>query len=332
MDKIKGYKGFNKNLQCRDFQYKINGEYEEKGNIKTCSNGFHFCEEPFDVFSYYPPCSEDGENRYCEVEGSGNIDRDNDDSKIASSKIKIKAEIGLNGIIKSGINFILEKIDWNNNSATNTGYQSAATNTGYRSAATNTGDRSAATNTGYRSAATNTGYRSAATNTGDRSAATNTGYRSAATNTGNQSAATNTGNQSAATNTGDWSAATNTGDQSAATNTGYQSAATNTGDRSAATNTGDQSAATNTGYQSAATNTGYRSAAIVNGEESIAIVTGYKSKAKGCIGSWLVLTERDDWDGETYPIKEVKAVKVDGCNIKKDTFYMLINGKVEKVE
>ena len=269
MDKIKGYKGFNKNLQCRDFQYKINGEYEEKGKIKTCSNGFHFCEEPFDVFSYYPPCSEDGENRYCEVEGSGNIDRDDDDSKIASSKIKIKAEIGLNGIIKAGINFILEKIDWNNNSATNTG------------------DRSAATNTGDRSAATNTGYRSAATNTGDRSAATNTGY---------------------------------------------QSAATNTGDQSAATNTGDRSAATNTGDQSAATNTGYRSAAIVNGEESIAIVTGYKSKAKGCIGSWLVLTERDDWDGETYPIKEVKAVKVDGCNIKKDTFYMLINGKVEKVE
>ena len=269
MDKIKGYKGFNKNLQCRDFQYKINGEYEEKGNIKTCSNGFHFCEEPFDVFGYYPPCSEDGENRYCEVEGSGNIDRDNDDNKIASSKIKIKAEIGLNGIIKAGINFILEKIDWNNNSATNTGDRSAATNTGDQSAATNTGDRSAATNTG------------------------------------------------------DQSAATNTGDQSAATNTGYQSAATNTGDRSAATNTGNRSAATNTGDQSAA---------IVNGEESIAIVTGYKSKAKGCIGSWLVLTERDDWDGETYPIKEVKAVKVDGCNIKKDTFYMLINGKVEKVE
>ena len=224
MDKIKGYKGFNKNLQCRGFQYKTGKEYEEKGKIKACSNGFHFCENPFDVFGYYPPSSEDGKNRYCEVEGSGNIDRDNNDSKIASSKIKIKAEIGLNGIIKAGLDFILEKIDWNNNSATNTGYQSAATNTGNRSAATNTGD------------------------------------------------------------------------------------------------------------QSAATNTGDQSAAIVNGKESIAIVTGYESKAKGCIGSWLVLTERDKWDGETYPIKEVKAVKVDGCNIKKDTFYMLINGKVEEVE
>lgn len=144
MDKIKGYKGFNKNLQCRDFQYKINGEYEEKGNIKTCSNGFHFCEEPFDVFSYYPPCSEDGENRYCEVEGSGNIDRDNDDSKIASSKIKIKAEIGLNGIIKAGINFILEKIDWNNNSATNTGDRSAAIVNGEESIAIVTGYKSKA--------------------------------------------------------------------------------------------------------------------------------------------------------------------------------------------
>ena len=99
MDKIKGYKGFNKNLQCRGFQYKTGKEYEEKGKIKSCSNGFHFCENPFDVFGYYPPSSEDGENRYCEVEGSGNIDRGDDDSKISASKIKIKAEIGLNGII-----------------------------------------------------------------------------------------------------------------------------------------------------------------------------------------------------------------------------------------
>ncbi|MCL3854705.1 hypothetical protein M1P97_25800 [Parabacteroides sp. GYB001] len=324
MDKIKGYKGFNKNLQCRGFQYETGKEYEEKEAIKACSNGFHFCENPFDVFSYYPPCDKNGENRYCEVEASGNIDKEaKGDSKVASSKLKIKAEIGLNGIIKAGIGFILEKIDWRNNSSENSGY---------RSAATNTGDQSAATNTGDQSAATNIGYRSAATNTGDQSAATNIGYRSAATNTGDQSAATNTGNRSAATNTGDQSAATNTGNQSAATNTGDQSAATNTGDRSAATNTGDRSAATNTGDQSAATNTGYQSAAIVKGKESIAIVTGYKSKAQGCIGNWLVLTERGEWNGEGYPIKDVKTVKVDGNIIKENTSYMLINGKIEEVE
>ena len=266
---IKGYKGFDKNLQCRGFQYKVGETFEEKGTIKACESGFHFCENPFNIFDYYPP----SDSRYCNVEGDGKIDTDNSDSKVACSKLHIHTEIGLSGIISAGVKFILDKVDWGNNKATNTG------------------DQSAATNTGYQSAATNTGYQSAATNTGDQSAATNTGYRSAATNTG------------------------------------YRSAATNTGDQSAATNTGYRSAATNTGYQSAATNTGYRSAASVEGKDSIAIVTGYDSKAKGAMGCWIVLTERGDWDGNTYPIIDVQAFKVDGISIKADTFYKLKNSK-----
>ena len=101
----------------------------------------------------------------------------------------------------------------------------------------------------------------------------------------------------------------------------------NTGDQSAATNTGDWSAATNTGYQSAATNTGYQSAATVGGAESIAVVTGYGSKAKGAVGCWLVLTERD----EKMHILGVRAVCVDGETIKADTFYMLKNGAITEV-
>jgi len=289
---ITGFKGFDKDLKCKDYQYEVGKEFEEEGKIEACSNGFHFCENPLDVLGYYPPYGEKGSSRYCIVKGSGNIDRDGDDTKVACSKLHISAEIGLKGIIEAGVKFILDKVNWKDNKKSNTG------------------NRSAATNTGNRSAATNTGNRSAATNTGDQSAATNTGY---------QSAATNTGYQSAATNTGDRSAATNTGDYSAATNTGYQSAATNTG---------DYSAATNTGYQSAATNTGNRSAAEVTGKESIAIVTGKDSKAKGSIGCWIVLTERGEWDGNVYPIKEVKAVRVDGEIIKPDTYYKLINGEV----
>ena len=307
---ITGFKGFDKDLKCRDYQYEVGKKFEEEGKIEACSKGFHFCENPLDVLGYYPPYGEKGSNRYCIVKGSGNIDRDGDDTKVACSKLYISAEIGLKGIIEAGVKFILDKVNWKDNKKSNTGDRSAATNTGYQSAATNTG---------YQSAATNTGNRSAATNTGNRSAATNTGYQSAATNTGDRSAATNTGDRSAATNTGNYSAATNTGDQSAATNTGY---------RSAATNTGNYSAATNTGYQSAATNTGDQSAAEVTGKESIAIVTGKDSKAKGSIGCWIVLTERGEWDGNMYPIKEVKAVRVDGEIIKPDTYYKLINGEV----
>ena len=303
-EKIKAYKGFNSDLTCRDFQYEVGKEYEQKGKIEVCENGFHACENPMDVFGYYPP----SRSRYCEVEQSGTIDRSQD--KIASSKIRIQCEIGLSGIIHAGLKFILDKVNWKDDNATNTGYRSAATNTGDYSAATNTGDCSAATNTGNYSTATNTGNYSAATNTGNYSAATNTGYRSAATNTG------------------DYSAATNTGDCSAATNTGNYSAATNTGNRSAATNTGDCSAATNTGNRSAATNTGNYSTAKVEGKESIAIVTGKDSKACGALGCWLVLTERD----ERNVIIEVKAVRVDGETIKENTWYKLKDGQIIETE
>ena len=293
--KIKSYKGFNADLTCRGFQYEVGKEYNHTGAVSACNSGFHACENPMDVLGFYPPCDDNGRpRRYCEVEQSGNIDWGN--NKICSSRLRVVAEIGIEGLIKAGVKFIFDKVNWKGAKESNTGNHSAATNTGNRSAATNTGFQSAATNTGGRSAATNTGY---------QSAATNTGYQSAATNTGNQSAATNTGNHSAATNTGNHSAATNTGDCSAATNTGNQSAATNTGDRSAATNTGDCSAAS------------------VEGKESIAIVTGRHSRAKGAKGCWLVLTERAD-DGH---ILCVKAAEVDGVKIKADTWYKLIDGQ-----
>ena len=226
-NKIKAYKGFNNDMTCRKFQFEVGKEYEQKGKIEACENGFHACENPMGVFGCYPPSN----SRYCEVEQSGSIDRGQD--KIASSKIRIQCEIGLSGIIQAGVKFILDKINWKDDNATSTGDQSAATNTGNFSAATNTGDRSAATNTG---------------------------------------------NQSAATNTGDCSAAK------------------------------------------------------VEGKESIAVVTGIGSKACGALGCWLVLTERGEWNGETFPIKEVKAVRVDGKTIKPNAWYKLKDGQIIETE
>ena len=226
---IQGYKGFDEDLQCRGFQYEVGKEYETDKAI-ACNTGFHFCESPFNVWGYYAPANENGLNRFCEVEGSGEIDASEND-KTCCTHLKIKAEIGINGLIKAGVKFIMDRIKCDNSS-------------------TNTGDRSAATNTGNQSAATNTGY---------------------------------------------------------------------------------QSAATNTGYQSAATNTGNYSAASVEGKESIAIVTGRDSKAKGAIGCWIVLTERSEWDGNTYPIKFVKAFKVDGTAIKPDVYYKLVDGQPVEV-
>ena len=182
---IISYKGFDKDLKCRDFQYEIGKEYETD-KAEACSTGFHACENPLDVFSYYSP----SDSRYCVVEQSGRISKDDEsDSKVASTRIKLNLEIGLPGLIKAGVEYILSKVDFDNNKESNTGDRSAATNTGYYSAATNTGNRSAATNTGDRSAATNTGYYSAATNTGERSAAEVSGNDSVAIVTGYDSKA-----------------------------------------------------------------------------------------------------------------------------------------------
>ncbi|EJP4509155.1 hypothetical protein NUP72_004402 [Salmonella enterica] len=204
------FKGFNKDLTCRDFQFAIGETFHHDGKVEACGSGFHACECPFDVFSYYPPA----ESRYAETISFGVIDREEEgDTKIASASITIKSELTLPQFIQRGIEWIWSKIDKS---------LEQQIMTGNRSAATNTGNRSAATNTGNRSAATNTGNQSAATNTGDWSAATNTGDWSAATNTGNRSAATNTGNRSAATNTGDWSAAEVSGSQSVAASLGIE--------------------------------------------------------------------------------------------------------------
>ena len=105
-EKIVAYKGFDENLRCGGFQYEIGKEYEQKDEIKCCSKGFHACTNPFDVLNYYDANSK---NRFCEVEQSGTIKTDNSDTKQASSKIKIKAEIGMSGLFKAGIEWIKEK-------------------------------------------------------------------------------------------------------------------------------------------------------------------------------------------------------------------------------
>ena len=198
------YKGTDKDMKCRGFQFELGKEYVEE-EAKLCEKGFNGCEYPLDVFAHYDPAS----SRFFVADLDGVTDeRESCDTKLVGTKIKLRAEIGIAGIVKAGVEYIKEKAESSKNQ---------------------------------------------------------------------------------------------TGDRSAATNTGYCSAATNTGDRSAAT---------------------------VDGKESIAIVTGVDSKASGTIGCWLVLTERGGWNGDTYPIKEVRAVKVDGEIIKTGVFYKLENGEV----
>ena len=143
---IKSFKGFDKDLKCRGFQYEIGKEYEEK-EAKACHCGFHACEHPLDVFSHYTP----NNSRYCEVEQSGEIDKSESD-KTCSTKIKIGAELSLKDIVAAAIKFTFEKSTPENTKSA----------TGYRGASSATGDRGASSATGYCGASSATGLNSIA--------------------------------------------------------------------------------------------------------------------------------------------------------------------------
>ena len=225
---MKYYKGFNPDMTCRGFQFK-EGETYKEDKADLCNAGFHACENPLDVFSYYPPCDDNGNlNKFHEVELDGVSKQRSDDSKVCAKQIKIGAELNFFGLAKAHVEWVKQNLD-ENAKTVNSGYSSSAVNSGYSSSAVNSGDRSSAVNSGYSSSAVNSGYSSSAVNSGYRSSAVNSGYRSSAVNSGDSSSAVNSGDSSSAVNSGDRSSAVNSGDRSSAVNSGYSSSAVNSG-------------------------------------------------------------------------------------------------------
>ena len=147
---IKSYKGFNKDMTCRGFQYEDGKEYEEDG-VYICHKGFHACEYPLDCFGYYSPYK----SVFHEVEQSGEIQKHNDDTKVASTKIKIGAEIGIAGLVKAAIEYTVKRVNKEAESDENHGASSA---TGYKGASSATGDYGASSATGNCGASSATGY------------------------------------------------------------------------------------------------------------------------------------------------------------------------------
>ena len=154
---IIAYKGFDANLQCRSFQYKIGETFIHSGKVKACESGFHSCEYPLDICNYYPPA----QSRFAVVKASGDISKEeNGDSKIASASLTIVAEIGIPELVSRAIEWITSRctpVD-PESPASATGTRGAASATGYQGAASATGDQGAASATGEFSIAVSTGW------------------------------------------------------------------------------------------------------------------------------------------------------------------------------
>jgi len=331
---IVAYKGFDRNLKCRDFQFEIGGSFKHEGPVVACESGFHACEHPLNVFAYYPPAT----SRYAVVELGGETAREKGgDTKIAAAEITIKAEIRLPELIAAAIRYVTERVTWVKGDFA-TGEREGAKNNRDRGAATASGEQGAATASGWGAAATASGTEGAATASGDRGAATASGTQGAATASGawgaatasgDGGAATASGTQGAATASGKRGAATASGTRGAATASGYQGAATASGYQGAATASGYQGAATASGEQGAATASGAQGAATASGDWGAATASGIEGKVRGAEGCALFLVERSPYDGS---IRNVWSGIAGRDGIKPMVFYRLVDGKPVEVE
>jgi hypothetical protein len=228
-----------------------------------------------------------GDSRYCEVEIEDNGQRSSYDSKVCGKHIKIGAEIGLKGVINAGVRFVFDKCE----SATE---ENASGNLGNAAASGNLGNAAAS---GWSGNAAASGW------SGNAAASGNLGNAAASGDSGNAAASGERGNAAAS------------GERGNAAASGWSGNAAASGER------GNAAAS---GWSGTAVVTGFAGRATALGEQCLAVAWGEDSLARGTVGNWIVVSERDD-DGN---IIDVKIAKVDGDTVKADTWYKLVNGEI----
>ena len=297
---MRAFKGFNKDLTCRGYQYEEGKEFHTE-RAECCDTGFHACEYPLDCFGYYDPAH----SVFHEVELSGEMDKSNDNTKVCATDIKIGARLSIAGLVKMAIDFTMSKVNKEAGSDERHGFASA------------TGDYGASSATGYKGASSATGYKGASSATGNCGASSATGYYGASSATGYYGASSATGYKGASSATGNYGASSATGNYGASSATG---------------NCGASSA---TGYKGASSVSDPTGVAVAWGHEARA--KGCKG-AHLILSDWKYVGARysdgdymDPYDKESWELTGAKMVVVDGEKIKEDTYYRCIEGEIVEV-
>ena len=176
--KIIAYKAFNKDFTCRGFQYEVGKTYKHEGEVEPCEKGFHACENPLDVWDYYPVVDDEGSlARYAKVEASGRVIKAGD--KLACSELEVLAELSLGEFIEVAVEHELDK----DNDNTSTGDHIKNVSTGDYAKNASTGDYAKNASTGYRANNVSTGEYAANASTGNcaRNVSTGDKHRNAST-------------------------------------------------------------------------------------------------------------------------------------------------------
>ena len=295
---ITSYKAFDKNMQCRGFQYEVGKEYEMDGEIKCCNRGFHACKSPIEVWDYYDMLN----SRFAEVEQSGKIDKEDNSTKVCSSKIKISAELKLADIIKLGVEWIKDvtspyKVKTTDKLVDNSGDYAQIGSSGYSAQIGSSGDSAKIGSSGDSAKIGSSGDYAQIGSSGDSAKIGSSGY---------------------------YAQIGSSGDYAQIGSSGYSAKIGSSGDSAKIGSSGDSAKIGSSGDYAQIDSTG---------EDSVIMCAGNSSRAKAKVGSWITLAEWK-WSDEKkrdVPIC-VKTEYVDGVNIKADTWYQLKNGKFVEVE
>ena len=306
MAAIKSYKGFDKNLKCRDFQYEIGKEYEMDGEIKVCNRGFHACESPFDVFDHYTMI----DSRFCEVEQDGNISKEDRGTKICSSKIKIKAELKLDNMINLGVEWLKDI----------TSPEKIKTSIKDNSS----GDGAQIGSSGNYAKIGSSGYYAKIGSSGDGAQIGSSGYNAQIGSSGDGAKIGSSGNYAKIGSSGYNAKIGSSGDYAQIGSSGDDAKIGSSGDYAKIGSSGDYAKIGSSGDDAKIDSTG---------EGCVIMCAGINSVAKASKGSWITLSEWSYSDKKKRYIPVcVKTEFVDGEKIKADTYYKLAGGVFKEIQ
>ena len=342
-NKIIAYKGFDRNLKCRDFQYEVGKEYEMNGEIECCKRGFHACKSPMEVWDHYDMLN----SRFAKVEQSGTIDRENNSTKVCSSRIKIKAELKLADIINLGVEWLKDitspsKIKVNNALNDNGGDSAQIGSSGYSAQIGSSGYSAKIGSSGNYAQIGSSGDSAKIGSSGYYAQIGSSGYSAQIGSSGNYAQIGSSGDSAKIGSSGYYAQIGSSGYSAKIGSSGYYAQIGSSGYSAKIGSSGDSAQIGSSGYYAQIGSSG-DSAKIGSsgdyakidstGEDSVIMCAGFKSKAKAKIGSWITLSEWR-WDKTkrcNIPIC-VKTEFIDGEKIKPDTWYQLINGEFKEVQ
>ena len=322
---IKSYKGFDKDMQCRGFQYEVGKEYNMDGGIKCCNRGFHACKSPLEVWDYYDMLN----SRFAEVEQSGKIDEEEKSTKVCSSHIKIKAELKLADIINIGVEWLK---DITSPSKVKTG-RYLNDNGDKEKQIGSSGNSAKIGSSGNSAKIGSSGDYAQIGSSGDYAQIGSSGYSAQIGSSGNYAKIGSSGDYAQIGSSGYSAQIGSSGNSAKIGSSGYYAKIGSSGDYAQIGSSGYSAQIGSSGNSAKIGSSGYYAKIDSTGEDSVIMCAGNNSKAKAKIGSWITLAEWE-WSDEknrNVPVC-VKTEYVDGESIKADTWYLLKDGKFVEVD